>query len=199
MLIILIILFNIVFFSSIGVINTNNPVHSVFFSILTFSSGSLFFFFLYNEFIAIIIIILYIGAIIVLFLFVIMMLDIKLIELRMSNYLGYYPLISLCIIIFFFEVYMSFNLYDIVIISKEKVYIYWLNMYIYKLTNIHIIGLYLYTYYFLLFILCAVLLFSSTIGVILLAYMSFSTRFKRFNSISQQYFVNYKLNVFSFF
>jgi NADH-quinone oxidoreductase subunit J len=199
MLIILIILFNIVFFSSIGVINTNNPVHSVFFLILTFSSGSLFFFFLYNEFIAIIIIILYIGAIIVLFLFVIMMLDIKLIELRMSNYLGYYPLISLCIIIFFFEVYMSFNLYDIVIISKEKVYIYWLNMYIYKLTNIHIIGLYLYTYYFLLFILCAVLLFSSTIGVILLAYMSFSTRFKRFNSISQQYFVNYKLNVFSFF
>ena len=63
--------------SAVLVSHTASPVDSVIFLILAFCSASLILFMFNAEFIALIFIIIYVGAIAVLFLFVIMMLDIK--------------------------------------------------------------------------------------------------------------------------
>jgi NADH-quinone oxidoreductase subunit J len=68
--------------SSIAVISAKNPVHSVLFLILAFFNAAGLFVMLGAEFIAMILVIVYVGAVAVLFLFVVMMLDINFAELR---------------------------------------------------------------------------------------------------------------------
>src|SRR5246127_4015991 len=69
-------------FSAVMVISSKNPVHSVFFLILAFFNSAGLFVLLGAEFIAMILVIVYVGAVAVLFLFVVMMLDINFAELR---------------------------------------------------------------------------------------------------------------------
>lgn len=64
-------------FSSVGVIYSRNSLHSILFLVLTFLFSSVTVFLLENEFLALFLLIIYLGAIIVLFLFVVMMLDLK--------------------------------------------------------------------------------------------------------------------------
>jgi len=73
------------------VIAARNPVHSVMFLILAFVSASGLFVLLGAEFIAMILIVVYVGAVAVLFLFVVMMLDIDFTELR-QGFLNYLPI-----------------------------------------------------------------------------------------------------------
>lgn len=68
--------------SAIMVISARNPVHSVLFLILAFFNASGLFVLLGAEFIAMILVIVYVGAVAVLFLFVVMMLDISFADLR---------------------------------------------------------------------------------------------------------------------
>ena len=68
--------------SAFMVIASRNPVHSVLFLILTFVSASGLFVLLGAEFLAMILIVVYVGAVAVLFLFVVMMLDVDFAELR---------------------------------------------------------------------------------------------------------------------
>ncbi len=68
--------------SAFMVIAARNPVHSVLFLILTFFNGAALFVMLGAEFMAMILLIVYVGAVAVLFLFVVMMLDIDFVELR---------------------------------------------------------------------------------------------------------------------
>jgi NADH-quinone oxidoreductase subunit J len=77
--------------SSLGVISARNPVHSVLFLILTFFNASGLFILLGAEFVAMILVIVYVGAVAVLFLFVVMMLDINFAELR-AGMMRYMPL-----------------------------------------------------------------------------------------------------------
>ena len=76
------------FFSSIAVlsalmvISSKNPVHSVLFLILSFVNAAGLFVLLGAEFLAMILVVVYVGAVAVLFLFVVMMLDINFIKLR---------------------------------------------------------------------------------------------------------------------
>jgi NADH-quinone oxidoreductase subunit J len=77
--------------SSIGVISARNPVHSVLFLILSFFNASGLFVLLGAEFVAMILVIVYVGAVAVLFLFVVMMLDINFAELR-AGMMHYMPL-----------------------------------------------------------------------------------------------------------
>jgi heme/copper-type cytochrome/quinol oxidase subunit 2/NADH:ubiquinone oxidoreductase subunit 6 (subunit J) len=200
LIIFLLILLFLISGSAILTVNTINPVHSVFFLILCFLFVSLLFFLLRNEFLAIMIIIIYIGAIAVLFLFVIMMIDIKLIELysTMLNYIpiGIFLLIFLCSQFIFF-----FNFFDFLIFTKNNVYyIDWLNFFIFNFNNIHLLGLFLYTYYFLAFLFCSLLLFIATIGAILLTFISFKQTnyiyIRKYECISYQYFIDYKNNIF---
>jgi len=75
--------------SAVMVISSRNPVHSVLFLILCFFNGAGLFILLGAEFLAMILIVVYVGAVAVLFLFVVMMLDVDFVELRqdMLNYL----------------------------------------------------------------------------------------------------------------
>src|SRR5258707_12253098 len=75
--------------SAFMVIAARNPVHSVLFLILTFVNAAALFVLLGAEFLAMILIVVYVGAVAVLFLFVVMMLDVDFVELRQVclNYL----------------------------------------------------------------------------------------------------------------
>jgi NADH-quinone oxidoreductase subunit J len=77
--------------SAFMVISARNPVHSVLFLILTFFNAAGLFLLLGAEFLAMILLVVYVGAVAVLFLFVVMMLDIDFSELR-SGILNYAPI-----------------------------------------------------------------------------------------------------------
>jgi len=77
--------------SALMVITSRNPVHSVLFLILAFFNAAALFVLLGAEFLAMILVVVYVGAVAVLFLFVVMMLDIDFVELRRGA-LEYLPL-----------------------------------------------------------------------------------------------------------
>lgn len=77
--------------SAFMVISARNPVHSVLFLILTFFNAAGLFVLLGAEFLAMILVIVYVGAVAVLFLFVVMMLDVDFVELK-QGFLQYVPL-----------------------------------------------------------------------------------------------------------
>ena len=72
------------------VVSARNPVHSVLFLILAFFNAAALFLLAGAEFLAMILVIVYVGAVAVLFLFVVMMLDVNFAELR-SGYQRYLP------------------------------------------------------------------------------------------------------------
>jgi NADH-quinone oxidoreductase subunit J len=76
--------------SAVMVISSRNPVHSVLFLILAFVNAAGLFVLLGAEFLAMILIVVYVGAVAVLFLFVVMMLDVDFAELR-QGFLNYLP------------------------------------------------------------------------------------------------------------
>ena len=76
--------------SAIMVIAARNPVHSVLFLILAFVNAAGLFVLMGAEFLAMILIVVYVGAVAVLFLFVVMMLDVDFAELR-EGFINYLP------------------------------------------------------------------------------------------------------------
>ncbi len=76
--------------SAAMVIGSRNPVHSVLFLILAFFNAAGLFMLLGAEFLAMVLVIVYVGAVAVLFLFVVMMLDVDFVELR-QGFLNYLP------------------------------------------------------------------------------------------------------------
>jgi NADH-quinone oxidoreductase subunit J len=76
--------------SAVMVIVSRNPVHSVLFLILAFVNAAGLFMLMGAEFLAMILVVVYVGAVAVLFLFVIMMLDVDFTELR-AGFLEYLP------------------------------------------------------------------------------------------------------------
>jgi NADH-quinone oxidoreductase subunit J len=77
--------------SAVMVIVSRNPVHSVLFLILSFVNAAGLFVLMGAEFLAMILVVVYVGAVAVLFLFVIMMLDVDFAELR-EGFLEYLPI-----------------------------------------------------------------------------------------------------------
>jgi NADH-quinone oxidoreductase subunit J len=77
--------------SAVMVIASKNPVHSVLFLILAFVNAAGLFVLMGAEFLAMILIVVYVGAVAVLFLFVVMMLDVDFSELR-DGFLNYLPI-----------------------------------------------------------------------------------------------------------
>jgi len=94
--------------SAILVISSRNPVHSVLFLILAFFNAAGLFVLLGAEFLAMILVVVYVGAVAVLFLFVVMMLDINFTELR-SGVLQYLPIGALIGIILLVELVLIFT------------------------------------------------------------------------------------------
>ena len=154
----------IIITSSLLVILSKNPIHSVLFLILVFFNTAILFLFSGAEFLAMILLIVYIGAAAVLFLFVIMMLDINTAKLRQS-FLNYLPLGLFVGFIILLEL--------LYVISQSKLIFLTKNITENKITNeifenTKIIGNVLYTDYFLLFQLSGIILLVAMIGAILL-------------------------------
>jgi NADH-quinone oxidoreductase subunit J len=150
--------------SSIMVISARNPVHSVLFLILTFINAAGLLFLLEIEFLSFIFIVVYVGAIAVLFLFVVMMLDIKIAENNQKFSRIFY--VSSLVLFGTTFVNESFN--------NESDYLRSLNVHInwFKkldlITNIEALGQILYTYYFVYIIIVGVLLLIAMLGTIVL-------------------------------
>ena len=81
----------IMLFAALRVITSRNPVHSALFLVLSFFTAAAIWMLLRAEFLAIVLVLVYVGAVMVLFLFVVMMLDINLDRLR-EGFWSYLPL-----------------------------------------------------------------------------------------------------------
>src|SRR4051794_27775130 len=102
-------LFSVVLIASaVMVIAGRNPVHSVLFLILAFFNAAALFVLLGAEFLAMILVIVYVGAVAVLFLFVVMMLDIDFAEMR-SGFMRYLPIGGLVGFILLAELMLVFG------------------------------------------------------------------------------------------
>mgnify|MGYP003680836742 FL=1 len=88
--------------SAVMVISARNPVHAVLFLILAFFNGAGLFVLTGAEFLAMILVVVYVGAVAVLFLFVVMMLDVNVTELR-HGFLQYLPIGALIGVILLVE------------------------------------------------------------------------------------------------
>jgi NADH-quinone oxidoreductase subunit J len=93
--------------SAIMVVTSRNPVHSVLFLILTFINAAVLFLMTGAEFLAMVLVIVYVGAVAVLFMFVVMMLDVDFEELR-SGFQRYAPLGGLVALILAVEMALVF-------------------------------------------------------------------------------------------
>ena len=91
--------------SALGVILARNPVHAVLSLVLTFFSAAMLWLLLQAEFLGIMLVLVYIGAVMVLFLFVVMMLDINTAPLR-EGFVRYLPLTGLVVVVMAAEMVM---------------------------------------------------------------------------------------------
>ncbi len=91
--------------SAVMVISARNPVHSVLFLILAFFNAAALFILMGAEFLAMILVVVYVGAVTVLFLFVVMMLDINIARLR-QGFLQYLPIGALIGLVLLAELIM---------------------------------------------------------------------------------------------
>jgi NADH-quinone oxidoreductase subunit J len=107
--------------SSNFVLISINPIQSLLYIMLVFILSSMVFMILGAEFMSLLIFIVYIGAIAVLFLFVIMMLNVKIVELR-SLYLKYIYIGIFIVLFFFFELFLSIYL-EFIFIDYKYFYI----------------------------------------------------------------------------
>tara|TARA_B100000676_G_scaffold240293_1_gene241175 strand:+ start:464 stop:1072 length:609 start_codon:yes stop_codon:yes gene_type:complete len=149
--------------SALMVISAKNPVHSVLFLILSFVNSSGLFVLLGAEFLAMILVVVYVGAVAVLFLFVVMMLDINYIKLR-EGFLQYLPFGALLGIVLVVELGILYLTDTTSNINLKKN----LEPTINQTENTKMIGEILYTKYFYLFQICGIILLVAMIGSITL-------------------------------
>jgi NADH-quinone oxidoreductase subunit J len=147
--------------SAFMVIAARNPVHSVLYLILAFVNASGLFLLMGAEFLAMILVVVYVGAVAVLFLFVVMMLDVDFAELR-QGFLNYLPVGALVGIVFLVELLLVVgawalgpNLPKALPISPT-------------MSNTEALGLVLYTKYVYFFQAAGMVLLVAMIGAIVL-------------------------------
>src|ERR1700753_3615589 len=117
----LFLLYTLILIAGLLVITSKNTVQSVLYLIVVFLLCSLLFIYLGADFIGLIILIVYIGAIAVLFLFVVMMLNIRLLEDAFS-FTVYMPVIGFLSLIFFFQIIYFFSYMFNIIEIKSLIY-----------------------------------------------------------------------------
>ncbi|MDD5028857.1 MAG: NADH-quinone oxidoreductase subunit J [Rhodoferax sp.] len=92
----------ILLFAAFRVITARNPVHAVLFLVLTFFQAALIWMLLKAEFLSLSLVLVYVGAVMVLFLFVVMMLDIKIESLR-EGFWKHFPIAAIVGVFIIFE------------------------------------------------------------------------------------------------
>jgi NADH-quinone oxidoreductase subunit J len=151
--------------SAFMVIAARNPVHSVLFLILVFVNAAGLFVLMGAEFLAMILVIVYVGAVAVLFLFVVMMLDVDFAALR-QGFLQYLPIGALIGVIFLMELIFVVGAWAIDPAALRTP----MNAIppAGQMTNTEAIGRVLYTQYFYFFQAAGLILLVAMIGAIVL-------------------------------
>jgi NADH-quinone oxidoreductase subunit J len=147
--------------SAVMVVSARNPVHSVLFLILCFFNAAGLFILLGAEFLAMVLVVVYVGAVAVLFMFVVMMLDINFVRLR-AGVLQYLPIGALVGIILAVELILvgaswSFATEPVTRAGTAA-----------PISNTEALGALLYTDYFYLFQTAGLILLVAIIGAITL-------------------------------
>ena len=157
----------IAIFSSLMVITSRNTVNSVFFLILDFISVGCLFIMVGAEFLGMILLIVYVGAVAVLFLFVVMMLNVA--EQKQSWFIGkkstHLPtglIVSMLILLELLVIAGGWKYKEDVMSSSTLI--------LSDVSNTHQLGLVMYTDYILYFQLAGIILLLSMIGAILLTF-----------------------------
>jgi len=159
------------------VIISKNPLHSVLFLVTSFLSSSILLFLFENEFLALFFLIIYLGAIAILFLFVVMMLNIKHRDLQTSRlYLPIGAFVGLTLLI---EVYGAFTKVfsknTNVNIFEHNSYLNWYDS-LDALADVYVFGQIFYTHYVLQILMAGLILYLAVIGVAFLTVKSAFTR-----------------------
>lgn len=151
--------------SAFMVISARNPVHSVLFLILAFFNAAGLFLLLGAEFLAMILVVVYVGAVAVLFLFVVMMLDVDFVELR-QGFLQYLPVGAVIGAILLVELVMVYGAWaiDPGVLAKPVTPIPPVD----AKSNIAALGEVLYTKYVFFFQASGMVLLVAMIGAIVL-------------------------------
>ncbi|HEY0942520.1 MAG TPA: NADH-quinone oxidoreductase subunit J [Steroidobacter sp.] len=149
--------------SAIGVITARNPVHAALFLVFSFFNSAILWILLEAEFLAIVLVLVYVGAVMVLFLFVVMMLDIKVAEVR-EGFTRYAPLGALIALIVVAEIgsvvyvkSLGTEITPVAQVAVEEGY-----------SNTGALGQLLYTKYLYPFELAAVILLLAIVAAIVL-------------------------------
>jgi NADH-quinone oxidoreductase subunit J len=149
--------------SATMVVLSRNPVHSVLFLILAFFNAAALFLIAGAEFLAMILVIVYVGAVAVLFLFVVMMLDVDFAQLR-GGFQRYLPVGATVGVVLFVELVLIFGSWQLapeaVTLRRSPTPV--------DLTNTEALGRVIYTDYILLFQLAGLVLLVAMIGAIVL-------------------------------
>ena len=151
--------------SGVMVISARNPVHSVLFLILAFFNAAGLFILMGAEFLAMILVVVYVGAVAVLFLFVVMMLDINFVELR-QGFMQYLPFGALVAVVLLAELALVLGSWlgspaapTVARVPTPPAA---------QVTNTHALGAVLYTDYIYLFQAAGIVLLVAMIGAIVL-------------------------------
>jgi len=145
--------------SAMLVITMKNPVHSVLFLILCFFNAAGLFVLTGAEFLAMILVVVYVGAVAVLFLFVVMMLDVDYTELR-SGMLNYLPVGGVIGLILLVELVLLFGTWSLPTDAQAPA--------VDAVQNTKALGLVLYTKYVYFFQTAGLILLVAMIGAIVL-------------------------------
>ena len=142
---------------------SRQPVHSVLWLILAFLSSAGLFVLLGAEFVAMLLVIVYVGAVMVLFLFVVMMLDVDFAELK-AEMAKFMPLALLIGLVILMQLVMAYGAWESAHGASELL----ANPITAEHHNTEALGLILYDQYFLLFQLAGLILLVAMIGAIVL-------------------------------
>ena len=158
--------------SGVMVIQARNPVYSVLFLILVFFHGAALLLLLGLDFFATTFLVVYVGAIAVLFLFVVMMLNINLAEIQ-ERRLRYLPVGGILGFLFILEglVIVDVDLVPLLSYSGDLLgNVHWTDWteYVVHVSNTHTMGRLLYTYYGVYFLMASLILLVAMVGAIVL-------------------------------
>ena len=160
---------------------SRNPVHSVLWLILAFLSSAGLFVLLGAEFVAMLLVIVYVGAVAVLFLFVVMMLDVDFAELK-AEMAKYMPLALLIGLVILMQLTLAFGAWQ----SSDMAAAQLAQPVPVDRHNTEALGMILYDQYFLLFQLAGLILLVAMIGAIVLT-LRHRADVKRQDVLAQMY------------
>ena len=155
------------------VIVSRNPLHSVLFLVTSFLSSSILLFLFENEFLALFFLIIYLGAIAILFLFVVMMLDIKYRDLQTSRlYLPVGVFVGFTLLVEIHGAFVKvFSKNTNVSELEHNSYLNWYDS-LDVLSDVYVIGQIFYTHYVLQILMAGLILYLAVIGVAFLTVKS---------------------------